>query len=405
MRHPKVLEGMGHADRLAKAINYVRHVRANTLEQVITALELCTVGDLLERHSLSAALSRQYSRDILTNHIKLINLEEIQTKIDIAQYDLHYASLRPERKEFGDRSLTVRVKMHVRGSSENRPKITLGSQVLLRPVAEDIQLLPTFGWAPQWFELRGICVHYQLSTEEATFEFPIVTMPHDVLFTRLRFHVRFDYERCGFLFVQWAVGNILCDPYLTETLFPNEDTLSRLRVYFNARRDATASVAIPTLTQRGNDSTAASNSGSNSTLQALLNGTLARASPVQTLSPGSAEFSTVTSAIAVPLSQQPAPGMAGVGATGATVATFNAQQSLAIETIVALAGDTRQTTIYPSHGKEGVQGPLPMPPFVIYGPPGTGKVLCLSCPAVISTVPFVSATIPFPLLVYFLRDY
>jgi hypothetical protein len=194
MRNPKVLEGMGHADRLAKAINYVRHLRANTLEQVITALELCTVGDLLERHSLSAALSRQYSRDILTNHIKLINLEEIQTKIDIAQYDLHYASLRPERKEVGDRSLTVRVKMHVRGSSENRPKITLGSQVLLRPVAEDIQLLPTFGWAPQLFELRGICVHYQLSTEEATFEFPIVTLPHDVLFTRLRFHVRFDYS-------------------------------------------------------------------------------------------------------------------------------------------------------------------------------------------------------------------
>jgi hypothetical protein len=378
MRHPKVLEGMGHADRLAKAINYVRHLRANTLEQVITALELWTVGDLLERHSLSAALSRQYSRDILTNHIKLINLEEIQTKIDIAQYDLHYASLRPERKEFGDRSLTVRVKMQVRGSSENRPKITLGSQVLLRPVEEDILLLPTFGWTPQLFELRGICVHYQLSTEEATFEFPIVTLPHDVLFTRLRFHVRFDYERYGFLFVQWAVGNILRDPYLTETLFPNEDTLSRLRVYFNARRDAAASVAAPTLTQRGNHSTAAGNSGSKSALQALLNGTLARASPVQTLSPGSAEFSTVTrAATAVPLSQQSAPGMAGVDATGATVATFNAQQSLAIETIVALVGDSRQTTIHHPHSKEGVQGPLPMPPFVIYGPPGTGGQLCV----------------------------
>jgi hypothetical protein len=148
-------------------------------------------------------------------------------------------------------------------------------------------------------------------------------------------------------------------------------------VYFNSRRDATAPAAAPSLTQRGNHSTAASNSGSNSALQALLNGTLARASPVQTLSPGSAEFSTVTNAVAVPLSQQPAPGMAEVGATGATVATFNAQQSLAIETIVALAGDTRQTTIYPSHSKEGIQGPLPMPPFVIYGPPGTGGQLCV----------------------------
>lgn len=177
MQHPSLLAGMGYAENLAHDLQYVHHLRANTLEQVISALELCTVGDLLERHSLSAALSHQYCQDILTNHAKLMNLEELQTKLDIAQYDLHYVSLRAELMD--PTSMIVRVKMRIRGSSENRPKVTLGTQVLLRPVEEDLHKLAMLGWLPQLFELRGLCVHYQLSAEEATFEFPAVTMPPD----------------------------------------------------------------------------------------------------------------------------------------------------------------------------------------------------------------------------------
>jgi len=63
------------------------------MSQVMVKMELCSVGDLVEKHSLSAALSHQYCQDILSNHVKLINLEEIQTKIDIAQYDMHHVKL------------------------------------------------------------------------------------------------------------------------------------------------------------------------------------------------------------------------------------------------------------------------------------------------------------------------
>lgn len=83
----------GFAENLSAELNYLHHLRANTLERVMVQLDLCSVGDLVEKHALSTALSRQYCQEILTNYVKLINLEEMQTKVDIAQYDLHYLKL------------------------------------------------------------------------------------------------------------------------------------------------------------------------------------------------------------------------------------------------------------------------------------------------------------------------
>lgn len=349
---------MGFADRLAQDLQYVRHLRGDTLDHVMTQLGLCTVGDLVDRHSLSAALSYQYCEDILSNHMKLTNLEEIQTKIDIAQYDLHYVTLRAEKKAgsalstvTGAGTAMMTAKLKVKGSSENRPKICLGGEIFLRPVAEDLHKLLAYDWVPQVFEIRGVCVHYQLATEEATFEFPASVvppqLPFDKLFNALRYHVRFDYERYGFLFVQWAIANIMQNKYLVETLFPSEDTMARLKAYFAAKRRLPAPPPG---------------------LPSAVDG--ARGKP-------SAVGVTSQSQLAPELTE-PDVGVSHLpsSAHGAapTPAAFNAQQLQAINGILQLVADTRWTAVRHTYSSEAVQDHLPMPPYIIYGPPGTGAV-------------------------------
>lgn len=358
--NPTLLTGAGYADHLAQELQYVRHLRGNTLQTVLDKLELCTVGDLIEKHSLSAALSYQYCQDLLSNHIKLINLEEIQMKIDIAQYDLHYVKLTATKKPPSESSsggtfgtTMMLVKLKVRGSSENRPKICLGGEIMLRPVAEDLPILVQYGLNPAPFEIRGVCIHYQLSTEEAVFEFPGNVLPahlshvsFDRVFNALRFHVRFDYERYGYLFIQWAVSNIMQNKYLIESLFPNEDTIARLKRHF---RESKTPPCPPGLQQ-------------------------------QQKVPTQKSWAAIAAVVAdhgassphsLPIDQQDSPGGGLSGSDQA--ATFNPQQLEAITAIGALVADARWTTVSHLNVGGSVQDFLPMPPFIIFGPPGTGK--------------------------------
>jgi hypothetical protein len=357
--HPTLTAGIGFADKLARDLQYVLHLRGNTLETVMAKLGLCTVGDLIERHSLSAALSHQYCEDILSNHMKLTNLEEIQTKIDIAQYDMHYVRLRATRKEgsvlnavTGAGTTMMTAKLKVKGSSENRPKICLGGEIFLRPVAEDLHKLMAYDWAPLVFEIRGVCVHYHLATEEATYEFPASVippqLPFDKLFNSLRYHVRFDYERYGFLFVQWAIANIMQNKYLVETLFPSDDTMARLRTYFAAKRSLPAPPPGFSSASGAADSARGTTSTAGVTSQAQLTPELTEPD--------------------VGLSHLPS------CARGAapTTAVFNAQQMQAINGILQLVADNRFTAVGHTYSSEEVQDHLPMPPYIIYGPPGTG---------------------------------
>lgn len=357
LTHPALIAVMGYSEQMALDLEYVQHLRNNTLEHVITALQLCTVSDLIDRQSFSAKLSHQYCQDILNNHAKLIQLEEIQTKVDVAQYDLHYVSLKAEIAPVTSAQKLVVTpacmiaKFKIQGSSENRPKISLGGAIMLRPVEEDLHKLEQFGWLPNVFEIRGVCIHYQLSTEVATFEFPATIpgsiIPFEKIFNALRYHIRFEFDRFGFLFMQWAIGNILSDPYLSETLFPNEATISRLQSYFAAHRLALSrdvQVAPP---------------GLNSKAAAIrrfvfdINKSLGVSSAQDT--------DTLRESIAA----SPTMGSSKSG-------MFNAQQQHAIDSIVVLANTIRWGTVQSSYTATSFEGYLPLPPFIIYGPPGTG---------------------------------
>ena len=354
LNHPTLLKGAGFAEQLAQELHYLHHLRANTLEQVMHKLELCTIGDLVDKHSLSSALSYQYCQDILSNHVKLVNLEEIQTKIDIAQFDLHYvrltASIKPAAPNVPTNapgSQLLIAKLKIRGSSENRPKIGLGTEILLRPVQEDLYLLAQYHLLPQMFEIRGVCIHYQLSTEEAIFEFPGMINPPQVpfllLFSALRYHVRFDYERYGFLFIQWAVGSIMSNQYLVEALFPNDDTMLRLKAYFKASR---APPVPPGLIQNGTSARANTtlatsavpkNWSKRNTLPLLSQNNPNTASTSSRSSPDLASLISSTTGFSVEKN----------GDNNATpvATTFNPQQLKAITTIGALAADERFTEV------------------------------------------------------------
>ncbi len=359
LNHPTLLKGAGFAEQLAQELHYLHHLRANTLEHVMQKLELCTIGDLIDKHSLSSALSYQYCQDILSNHVKLVNLEEIQTKIDIAQFDLHYVRLTAKIKPSAPNvpanapgSQLLIAKLKIRGSSENRPKIGLGTEILLRPVQEDLYLLAQYHLLPQMFEIRGVCIHYQLSTEEATFEFPGMINPPQVpfllLFSALRYHVRFDYERYGFLFIQWAVGSIMSNKYLVEALFPNDDTMLRLKAYFKSSR---APPAPPGLVQ--NSSVSATNvlrtTSSSNTMSAIpKNGSQQNTLPLLSQSNPNIPSANHRSSpdLASLINSTTSMSVEKNGDNAAAVTTsFNPQQLKAITTIGMLAADERYTEV------------------------------------------------------------
>ena len=369
--HPALAAEYTVPEVLAQEINYLSHLRANTLENVVKQMNLCLVSDLVESHTLSAALSYQYSADILSNHVKLISLEEIQTKIDIAQYDMHYISLQTTRKDspfqwnMQGGTCMMTAKLKIPGSSENRPKIQLGGDIYLRPVEEDLYKLASFGLNVVIFELRGVCIHYQLSTEEAIFEFPNICLNTvnmlDELFQALRFHVRFGYEHNGFCFIRWAVRNISQDRYLVECLFPTEDTVARLKAHATTQQSA-ANTGPPGINIRKTNLEHFLRDGTLPTSSTARSPAAAAAKSIQSLQ---TDESGVERSSLSPFSH-----------CSDAVPDFNDQQLEAITAIVALAKDPRWAAIRYGYTDEARQGHLPMPPFIIYGPPGTGT-LCV----------------------------
>ena len=111
----------------------------------------------------------------------------------------------------------------VRGSNENRPKISTGDFVRVRPLQEDIDRLNVsrkyYPFIVCKFELTGIILSYKLAGESCRLEF---TLPNvegilyrpdyggnvadfkkiDILslLNELRYHVRFSFDRSGLAF-------------------------------------------------------------------------------------------------------------------------------------------------------------------------------------------------------------
>lgn len=152
---------------------YLRSYRENALERVITAFELHTLCNLLGE-DFYRALGNSPSSTTDTSfrispqqHLytigKLIILEELQRSIDITEFDLVSVSLQFHQSR--KTPLMVFAKLKVPGSSENRPMISLGDIIRLRPAAESVPALLAMGLFGT-LEFQGIVVSYQLSSEE-----------------------------------------------------------------------------------------------------------------------------------------------------------------------------------------------------------------------------------------------
>jgi hypothetical protein len=145
-------------------------------------------------------------------------MEESHMMFDISQYDLHYVKLKDLHIEDDsdvvatDQPFTFALK--VNGSNENRPKISVGDWVLLRPVEEDCVANDL-----SMFELAAVVQHYSLATETATC---ILGAPLTSTVLEIRFHVRFTFERCAFSFMHETVDLLLRDHALRSRLFPSD---------------------------------------------------------------------------------------------------------------------------------------------------------------------------------------
>ena len=235
----RVRSMFSQSDLLEIQTQYLLHYRQHSLDQVMLIMELNNLCDVLEHHSATMASFAQ-CRQLLENYTKLVLLEEIQMKMDIAQYDLHFVKLEGKYLNHVP-GLGMIVKIKIQGSNESRPKICIGDGIRLRPVPEDIPKIPpawrySFG---EFFELRGICMDYTLASEEAIFDFPRLpgtVAEHSVdgleLFNALRFHARFTFDKCGPAFIRQSMNSISHNPYLLESFFPTEDTMGRLINYF-----------------------------------------------------------------------------------------------------------------------------------------------------------------------------
>jgi len=152
---------------------YLRAYRENALERVIIVFELHTTmfKFIANEYPTSANVNQKTPQQHLHTIGKLIILEELQRSVDITDFDIVCARLSFEEKKVPTfdpvyqmlpstlHKKVMLVKLKIVGSSENRPMISLGDTVRLRPVPESGSILGMF-------EMQGIVVSYQLSSEE-----------------------------------------------------------------------------------------------------------------------------------------------------------------------------------------------------------------------------------------------
>lgn len=156
---------------------YLLAYRENALERVIIGFELHTTmfKFTANEYSSSALVNQKTPQQHLYTIGKLIILEEFQRSVDITEFDMVCVTLSFEMCPIPSSSdpavqaafnnlgqKVVRTKLKIVGSSENRPMVSLGDVVRLRPVQESASYLGVFGAV----ELQGIVVSYKLSSEE-----------------------------------------------------------------------------------------------------------------------------------------------------------------------------------------------------------------------------------------------
>lgn len=146
--------------------------------------------------------------------------------ISIKSYDIQCTEVEFTPKlPYNTNASTMECTMHIKGSQENRPKILLGERVRMRSLANPILQRP--------FEIVGVVKSFRLATEEAICEFPVPPRgPALELFklnklNKLRYQIRFTFDRCGFGYIQESI-DVISQPHnvhLLKMLFPSDSIL------------------------------------------------------------------------------------------------------------------------------------------------------------------------------------
>lgn len=323
-------------DQLATTINYIECIRCNILEHLMKVLEFNNISDLIEKH-LHSYMTPLFNLESLQTQLKLIDVEEIHRKFDIAHYDLHNVTMNIQQIDYIgiDRLSTSRQMgffiistLKVPGSNESRPHISIGDIISLRPVYGD--LIPDsylYEWQTnihidklysKFFEIQGIITNFSLTKEEITIEFPWLnfqSFPWDQVFSQLRYNIRFSSDRSVFWFIERSLRAVMADSYYMDCFYPNQITISNLHVCYhqyhakiNKKHDGVDSYHAKRINVHDIN-----------------------------------EYNVSTPALA----------------PAAVVVVLNEEQTSAVETIELLLESNYRL--------------LPMPPYIIYGPPGTGK--------------------------------
>lgn len=137
---------------------YLDSYRNNSMENVINIFNLNTMCNLAWEDMYSTFNTPRPAEQHLFMIGKFMILEELQMFVDIAQFDLVFTQLNFQTASPGSPFLYCKFK--VSGSNENRPMISLGDKVRIRPSITQNSML---------FEMEGVVVSYQLSKEEVCF--------------------------------------------------------------------------------------------------------------------------------------------------------------------------------------------------------------------------------------------
>ena len=250
--------------------------------EYVDAIDKNKLADLVHRHSLHVGDGSDVYR-YLRIMGTLILYEELHLNYDICNYDLHHKRFEFSKQgkhlefigffnvqedNYGNYG-NLKAKFRVKGSSENRPNISIGDFIYLRPAnISDIQgsiigfksaqskFDTTCGGAyislqeNSFFEFVGTVVSYKLSTEEVIAEFlrPLsfeMYQAHEwslhtnqlitpkqyrsmfkstiELLSSTPFHCRFSFDKSGFYFIKMAINTIANDRQRLAQLFPNPD--------------------------------------------------------------------------------------------------------------------------------------------------------------------------------------
>lgn len=360
---------------------------------------------------------------------KMTWMEEAQMTMDIAQFDMHFVTLKPlekfpPRAQSSNISLTssdtervFTCKLTVKGSSESRPRICIGDKVRLRPSKEGILYLNSI--CPRqvpMFELEGVILAYTLASETCIVEF--VSPPRECfwanhfeppdgvdVWSKITYQARFTFERSGLVFCHLAISDVLNTPGLRKSLFPYESSAT-LPPPGGLDGVSSKSRPPPSPTREPEDSSYGYVGNSLFAGEASSSLFSSAFSPVTAIT---AAISTTTTSDSGADLQGPPPGLSEVGmlgplkdfgsnggqkfsseygdyytGTASVVEQVKEQTDESTEEVTSVAAEVdsrfNKEQLEAINSIVSLPEPesyVPLPPYVIYGPPGTGKTSTL----------------------------